>query len=194
MIYRYSEESRNKAFEYAKDEYDFFISYFKTNLVTFNSGYTMRDHLQQYYQAFNKLKLKKIPKEKKKKYNLEDGVPPLDLPEPLLESPDTAIFYVAGKGMNFLTGFREFLKALDKKGQDLTKDDEEVIYGYVTDPTISYQLFHYLKKDYSFESVKWAFRIKEWDEERDLEFLLRRCKGKQYKEKFPDIKLVQIED
>lgn len=194
MIYRYCEELRNKAFEYEKDEYNFFISYFKTNPVTFNSGYTMRDHLQQYYQAFNKLKLKKIPKKRKKKYNLEDGVPPLDLPEPLLECSDTAVFYVAGKGMNFLTGFREFLKALDKKGQDLTKDDEEAIYGYVTDPAISYQLFHHLKKDYSFESVRCAFRIKEWNEERDLEFLLRRYKGKQYKEKFPDIKLVSIED
>jgi hypothetical protein len=193
MIYRYCEESRKKVFEYEENEHDFFISHFKTNPVTFNSGHTMRDRLKQYHQVFNKLKLKKIPKEKKKKYNLEYGAPQIDLPEPLLESPDTAIFYVAGKGMNFLTDFREFLNALDKKGQDLTKDDEEVIYGYVKDPAISHQLFHYLKKDYSFESVKCAFRIKEWNEERDLEFLLRCYKGQQYKEKFPDIKLVSIE-
>lgn len=135
MIYRYCEEPRKKAFEYAKDEYDFFISYFKTNPVTF-----------------------------------------------------------AGKGMNFLTDFREFLNTLAKEGQDLTKDDEEVIYGYITDPGVPYQLFQHLKKDYSFESVRFAFRIHEWNEERDLEFLLRRYKGKQYKEKFPDIKLVSIED
>ncbi|UCH93741.1 MAG: hypothetical protein JSV88_26215, partial [Candidatus Aminicenantes bacterium] len=194
MIYRYCEESRKKAFEYVKEEYDFFISHFKTNPVTFDSGYTMKDHLQQYYQEFNKLKLEKMPKEEKKKFNLEEGVPPLDLPEPLLESTDTAIFYVAGKGMNFLTDFREFLNTLHKKGQDLTKDDEEVIYGYVKDPAISYQLFHHIKKDYSFESVRCAFRVKEWNDERDLEFLLRRYKGRQYKEKFPDIKLVSFED
>jgi hypothetical protein len=190
MIYRYCEESRKKAFEYVKDEYDFFISYFKTNPVTFDSGYTMRDQVNQYQQAFNQLKLKKIPKEEKKKYNLEDGGPQLDFPEPLLESPDTAAFYVADKGMSFLTGFQEFLRALGKKGQDLTKDDEEVIYGYVMEPGIPHQLFHHLKNDYSFESVKCAFRVNEWNEERDLEFLLRCCKGQQYKEKFPDIKLV----
>lgn len=194
MIYRYCEESRKKAFEYVKEEYDFFISHFKTNPVTFDSGYAMKDRLQQYDRAFNKSKLEKMPKEEKKKFNLEDGVPPLDLPGPLLESTDTAIFYVVDKGMNFLTGFREFLRALAKKGQDLTKDEEELIYGYVTDPVISYQLFHRIKKDYSFESVRCAFRVKEWNEERDLEFLLRRYKGRQYKEKFPDIKLVSSED
>jgi hypothetical protein len=194
MIYRYCEESKKKVFEYEKNEHDFFISHFKTNPVTFNSGYTMRDRVKQYQQAFNQLKLEKMPKEERTKYNLKDGAPPMDWPEPLLESPDTAAFYVAGRGINFLTGFREFLRALEKKGQDLTKDDEEAIYGYVTDPAISYQLFHHLKKDYSFESVKCAFRIKEWNEERDMEFLLRRYKGRQYKEKFPDIKLVSIED
>jgi hypothetical protein len=194
MIYRYCEESRKKAFEYVKEEYDFFISYFKTKLVTFESGYTMRDHLQQYYQAFNKLELEKMPKEEKKKFNLEDGAPPMDWPAPLLESMGTAIFYVADRGVNFLTDFREFLKTLKKKGVDLTKDDEEAIYGYVTDPGVPYQLFHHLKKDYSFESVKCAFRVKEWNEERDLEFLLRCYKGRQYKEKFPDIKLVSFED
>lgn len=194
VIYRYYEESRKKAFEYVKDEYDFFISYFKTNPVTFESGYTMRDHLQQYYQAFNKLKLEKMPEEKKKKYNLEGGIHLMDWPEPLLESTDTAIFYVADRGMTFLTDFREFLKTLGKKGLGMTEDDEDAIYGYVTDPVIPYQLFHHLKKDYSFESVKCAFRINEWNEERDLEFLLRRYKGKQYKEKFPEIKLVSFED
>jgi hypothetical protein len=193
MIYRYCEESRKKVFELEKNEHDFFYSHFQTNPVTFNSGYTMRDRVKKYYQAFNKLKLRKMSKKEKKKYNLEDGVPPLDWPEPLLECPDTAAFYVAGKGINFLTGFREFLKALDKKGQDLTKDDEEAIYGYVTESEVPYQLFHHLKKDYSFESVRCAFRIKEWNEERDLEFLLRRYKGEQYKEKFPHIKLVSIE-
>jgi hypothetical protein len=154
----------------------------------------MKDRVRQYYKAFKKLRLKKIPKEKKKKYNLEDGIPPLDLPEPLLESPDTAIFYVAGKGINFLTGFREFLGALEKKGQDLTENEEETIYGYVTESGVPYQLFLHLRKDYSFESVRCAFRIKEWNEERDMEFLLRRYKGRQYKEKFPHIKLASIED
>ena len=194
MIYRYCEEARKKAFEYAKDEYDFFISHFKTNPVTFDSGYTMKDHLKQYYEAFNKLKLEKMPKEEKKKFNLGDGAPPLDLPEPLLEYTDTAIFYVVDKGMNFLTSFREFLNTLDKKGEDMTKDDEEVIYGYVMESGIPHQLFQHLKKDYSFESVRCAFRVKEWNEEIDLEFLLRRYKGRQYKEKFPDIKIVSFED
>ena len=102
------------------------------------------------------MKLDKIPKKEKKKYNLEDGTPPMDWPEPLLESTDTAIFYVADRGMTFLTDFREFLKTLGKKGLDITEDDEEAIYGYVTDPVIPYQLFHHLKKDYSFESVRCA--------------------------------------
>ena len=135
-----------------------------------------------------------MPKKEKKKYNLEGVTPPIDWPEPLLESTDTAIFYVADRGMTFLTDYRDFLKTLGKKGLDITEDDEEAIYGYVTDPVIPYQLFHHLKKDYSFESVKCAFRINEWNEERDLEFLLRRYKGKQYKEKFPEIKLVSDED
>ena len=194
IIYRYSEELRSKAFEYEKNEHDFFISHFKTNPVTFDSGYTMKDHLKQYYEAFNKLKLEKMPKEEKKKFNLGDGAPPLDLPEPLLEYTDTAIFYVVDKGMNFLTSFREFLNTLDKKGEDMTKDDEEVIYGYVMESGIPHQLFQHLKKDYSFESVRCAFRVKEWNEEIDLEFLLRRYKGRQYKEKFPDIKIVSFED
>ena len=63
--------------------------------------------------------------------------------------------------MTYLTGFREFLDALEKKGQDLTEDDEEAIYDYVTDSIIPYQLFLHLKKDYSFESIKCAFHIKE---------------------------------
>ena len=92
MIYRYWAEAREKAFEYVKEEYDFFIGYFKTNPVTFDSGYIMKDHLHQYYQAFNKLKLEKMPKEEKKKFNLEAGVPPLDLPAPLLESTYIAVF------------------------------------------------------------------------------------------------------
>lgn len=194
MIYRYCKKLRKKACEQAKAEYEFFISHFKTNLITFNSGFTMRECLKKYYQAFNKLKLEKMSEEEKKKYNLKDGIPPMDWPEFLLESADTATFYVAGKGMDFLTGFQGFLKALDKKGLNLTEDDQEAIYGYVTDTVIPYQLFHHLKKDYSFESVKCAFLIEEWNEKVDLEFLLRCYKGKQYKKKSPNITLASIED
>ena len=194
MIYRYCEESREKAFEYEKNERDFFISYFKTNPVIFDSGNIMRDSVRKFRQAFNKPKLEKMPERERKKYNPEDVDSEGNWPESLLESPDTAVFYVAGKGMCFLTGFRDFLKALDKKGQDLTEGDEDVIYGYVTESGIPYQLFHHLKKDYSFESVKCVFRIEEWDEERDLEFLLRCYKGRQYKEKFPEIRLVSIDE
>jgi hypothetical protein len=192
MIYRYCEESRKKVYEYEKEEHDFFISYFKTNLVFFNSGYTMRDQIRQYQKEFYELKSENIPEEKKKKLGLENGAPQLDFPVPLLESNDTAVFYAAGKGISYLTDIQAFINVLEKKGQNLTKDEYEFIYEYIADPEVAYQLFHHLKKNYSFESIKSTFLIEEWDEERDFEYLLRCYKANQYKDKFPHIAMVSF--
>ncbi|MCP4149537.1 MAG: DUF3843 family protein [bacterium] len=190
LNYRFCEKTKEKATDVINQQHENFVKHFKTDVVTFSSGTVMRDEINAFFNEINKEKLAKISEEEKAKHNLQEGTTLTNYPEELLKSEDVAALHVKDKGITYFTGFGKLVKALEKKGTNLAKEDEDVIHDYVFFDDVPYQLFHLLKKDHTFESVGKAFRIKDWQDEPDLEYLLRSYKGNVYKDKYPNIKLV----
>jgi len=126
-----------------------------------------------------------------KRHGLSKGRPEIRIPEDLLEEKNgLGVFLNPDEGKEIMTHFTSLIKGLKKKGDDLTKDEQEVIREFFESDAVSPRFVRRVVEEYGDESVRTAFLLKGnlpgcW-----LDYLLRSRKGHFYRKRYPSLTVV----
>ena len=189
IIYRYDKQLLNKAKESVKQHYKDFIAFFGSELITFKDGLSMAAALQkkdrQKYESLsgNELKIHM------KKHGLKNPFPRMHLPDELLNSEDgIGVYFNPDEGIEIMRGFDDIINGLKKEGKDLTYNESEAIRNFITSDAISPKFVRTMIDKYGFKSIKVSFLIN--SEMRIVDYLLHKYKGQYFRNKYPEITLI----
>lgn len=192
VVYRYCPQKAEAAREAVDRHYQSFVEYHGDNLVVYPDGPTMAADMEKLYRFHNEAMSDKIGSKAQKKYSLSSISPRVSLPPGLAENENgVAAYFNAGEGQEIMTGFNDVVSGLKKRGQDLTEDEADAIHGLMMSDAISPDFVQRLVETYGDESVASAFLLKNTDNKTYLHYLLRRYKGHFYRNRYPQVTLVQ---
>ena len=89
--------------------------------------------------------------------------------------------------------FNDVLSAFRKKAAALTEDEVGAIRGIIESECISPAFVHRLVREHGSDAIGRAYMIRDFQPTPDLEWLLRRFKGKYYRRRYPAISFVEGE-
>lgn len=107
--------------------------------------------------------------------------PRLNLPDTLLKATDVAVLSDPRDGFDFLAGYGTFVRIFEGSGA-LTADQVERVWGYLTEDSITFQVFQRMKDRYprrTEEVLRVVLRDQEFQLERDFDNALGTFKGSQ---------------
>ena len=167
------------------------MEYHGDDLVIYPDGLSMATDMQKLYRLHNEAMPDEVLAEQKAKHGLSSTAPEKPYPPELIESEDgVGVYFNAGEGTEIMTGFNQVVSGLKKRGQDITEDEAEAIYGLMTSDAISPAFVGRLIEEYGDESIAAAFLIHDRNDKTYLQYLLRRYKGHFFRNRYPQITLV----
>jgi hypothetical protein len=190
VVYRYDKERLQQARESVEIHHRAFIKYFGDDLAIFADGRSMATEMQAYYRRINDERLAEMPEELRAKYEPPPEVPKPSYPADILDSNGVGVFFNPGEGTELMIRFNDVISSLEKRGQDLSEDDREAIYGVITSEVISPAFVQRLVKEYGAESIAAAYLIDDWADEIFLPYLLRRYKGGYFRNRYPNLSII----
>jgi hypothetical protein len=115
----------------------------------------------------------------------------MKIPRDLLEQKDgLGVFLNPEEGKEIMTHFTSLIAGLKKKGNCLTKDEEDVIRGFFNADSVSPRFVRRVLEEFGDESVKAAFLLKGDLPGYWLDYLLRARKGIYYRKRYPSVSVI----
>jgi len=189
IAYRYCPQQAKQAKERITDRYNEFVKYHGQDLVVYPDGHSMvADLLNQY-----KLKYKPEPKhintsDMPKKYTLPIPGSTISFPPNLIESKNgIGVYFNPDEGREMIDGFNFVVKGFEKKGINLTDEEENSIRSFICSNLVSPGFVTKLVRKYGDESIASVFLIPNSNDKSYLEFLLRQNKGSFFRQRHPDV-------
>jgi len=190
VVYRYDKERLQQARESVEIHHRAFIKYFGDDLAIFADGRSMATEMQAYYRRINEERLAEMPEELRAKYGSSPEVLKPSYPADILDSNGVGVFFNPGEGTELMTHFNDVINSLEKRGQDLSEDDRDAIYGVIMSKVISPAFVQRLVKEYGVEAIAAAFFIGDWSDKIFLPYLLRRYKGDYFRNRYPNLSII----
>jgi hypothetical protein len=192
VAYRYCKQQVEVAREAVERHYRGFVEYHGSDLAVYPDGLSMAAGMQKLYRLYNEARLAEMPAEMRAKHSLPPTTLDLPYPPELIERKDgIGAYFHAGEGPEIMTGFNEVVSGLKKRGHGVTEVEAEAIHSIMTSDVISPDFVQRLVGDYGAESIAAVFLISDRSDKTYLPYLLRRYKGHFFRNRYPQIALVQ---
>lgn len=189
IAYRYCPQQAKQAKARITDRYNEFVKYHGQDLVIYPDGHSMvADLLGQY-----KLKYKPEPKhintsDIPKKFTIPSPDSTISFAPNLIESKNgIGVYFNPDEGREIIDGFNFIVKGFEKKGINLTEEEENNIRSFMCSNSVSPGFVKKLVQKYGDESIASVFLIPNSNDKFYLEFLLRQNKGGFFRKRHPDV-------
>jgi len=191
IVCRYSKDYESQVRDHAAKLHCKMLAFYGKDLVVYPDGVSMAADWQKELRA----DLESRPKEEIKtvieKHALTKGRPEMKIPRDLLEQSDgLGVFLNPEEGKEIMTHFTSLITGLKKKGNGLTKDEEDVIRGFFKADSVSPRFVRRVLEEFGDESVKAVFLLKGDLQGYWLEYLLRAHKGSYYRKRYPSFSVI----
>ncbi len=192
IVYRYCESLAEQARATVSQHYQQFMDYYGNDLVIYPDGNALAEAMQQ----FHRYQMSQIPKENVaaflKKHDLaEPPTPRITLPPRLLDCHNgIGVYFNPQEGQEILSDFNDIISGFEKQGDNLTETEAQGIRSLIYGEAISPHFVHRIVQDYGDAAIAAAFLIPRESGHYYLEYLLRRFKGPFYRNRYPNITLV----
>jgi hypothetical protein len=191
IVYRYCEDRTAKAREFIGKHYQQFLDYHGKDLVIYPDGNAMAEDEQK----FHRYQFESAPKEEVeaflKEHGLSEPSPQVEWSPELLECDDgIGVYFNSDEGQEMMTSFDDVLSGFQKRGNDLSADESEMIRQLLYSDAISPKFVDKLVQEYGDASIASSFLIPRECEPYYLEYLLRRYKGHFYRNRYPTLSIV----
>lgn len=188
IIFRYSKPRLLKAREQVNEYYQEFIRNHGSDLIHFPDGLSMAAALQR----DGRRKWDALPEpektEKMHRYGLKNPGPDVQFPEELLEcETGVTVFFNSATGNEIVREATVLRSGLAKRGVGLSSRESNLIRAIVKTDSVSVAFVRRMMAEYGDESIRTAFLLDRDGAKSDLEFLLRKYKGKYYRQQYPAI-------
>ncbi len=193
--YRYNKETLEKAKKRMLENHHYFKDYFKNDFVEFQTGIELAD------ASFEKLLYEQKQRLSSEDYQAqllkfeEAGITAKSIKnKAILEIEEgLCLFHNPVVGEEIITNYHKIKGALQKKGKELSIEDIDTIQHIFQDSSISLDLLKRLIKDFGSASIAQAFYIKKrpkyW-----VDYLLRKMKGRDFRNRYPMISIIDTEE
>ena len=191
IAYRYCDDLAEKARERVGVHYREFVEYYGDDMVVYPDGLTMAADFQKRqrprYESLSKEALANLIR----KHNLPGASPRITLPPHLLEdSSGIGVYFNPEEGMEIMTGFHTIVEGFQKKGVNLSEDQENGIRSFISSASTSPGFVKKMIQQYGDESIASAFLIRGYQDKSYVDYLLHRYKGHFYRKRYPSISFV----
>ncbi len=189
IVYRYDKNLLGKALEDIEAHCSDFKSFFDNDLVIFQDGLTMAAALykkdKEKYEKYEKLPKNKLNGLMKKRSS-KNPFPNMNLPDYILNANDgVAVYFNPGEGIEIMSGFDDVKRGFEKRGMNLTEDEQDAIRQFIESVTISPNFVMRMVKENEDKSIASSFLI---DHEINCtSFLLHKFKGHFFRNRYPEI-------
>lgn len=195
IIYRYHPEKAAMAREQMDGHYNFFVEYFGDDLMEYKTGREAAQASIDKIEAQRKKAMKEydgvVDKNSKHYQKMKDmSVENVYSKGFLKEKNGVALFYNKGIGEELVSGFNRVKNALKKKGKNLSVSEIEILQSYIQDDSTSKDFILRLVKEYGDESFAAAFFIHHPLPSYWLDYLLRKYKGQDYRNRYPNLAVI----
>ncbi len=192
IVYRYCESLAEQARTTVSRHYQQFMDYYGKDLVIYPDGNALAEAMRQ----FHRYQMSQIPKENVdaflKKHDLaEPPAPRITLPPKLLDCHNgIGVYFNPQEGQEIMLDFNDIISGFEKQGDNLTETEAQDIRSLICGEVISPNFVHRVVQDYGDASIAAVFLIPRESGQYYLEYLLRRYKGQFYRNRYPNITLV----
>jgi hypothetical protein len=194
IVYRYCEARTTKARELIAKHSQQFLDFFGTDLLTYPDGNAMVEAMKKFYQYQFTSAPKPEVEAFLKRHHLTAPSPQVNWSPELLACDDgIGVFFNPEEGQEMMTSFDDVRSGLQKRGNDLTEDEAEMLRQLLYADAISPPFVHKLVQDYGDASIAAAFLIPQDCATYYLAYLLRRYKGHFYRKRYPSLTIVDDE-
>ena len=191
IVCRYSKEYEAQVRERASELHGKMLAFHGKDLVVYPDGLSMAADWQKELRSDWDSRPKQEVKKVIEKYGLVKGRPEMQIPQDLLEQKDgVGVFLNPDEGKEIMTHFTSLIAGLQKKGKGLTKDEEDVIRGFVNADSVSPRFVRRVLEEFGDESVRAAFLLKGDLPGYWLAYLLRTRKGIYHRKRYPSFSVI----
>jgi hypothetical protein len=190
IVYRYHDELAERAYKSIKTHHQNFIDFHGDDLVVFPDGYAMAAALQNQSKQEFKAAPKKTVEKIMKKSKLKNPCSNFSFPTDLLENENgVGVFFNPEEGLEVFPDFYTLQNGLQKKGENVTENEKDIIFDFIESDAISLSFVNRLIKKYGFKSITEAFLIINNPDKEQFDYLLRCYKGQYYVKRYPNLSL-----
>jgi hypothetical protein len=199
IAYRYCDDLVKRAREMLQFQYDEFIKYHGSDLVLYPDGLALAEDLEEQMRSYNESRRQQLLEAGKQPPSFQ-GKTSTNLPDQMLDEylemeNGVAVYFNPDEGQEMMEEFNHILSGLEKRGVELTEDEEELIREFIFADAISPGFVKRVVQEYGYESIAAAFFIHPdyAEDEMFLDYLLRKYKGHFYRKRYPAISFVSTE-
>ena len=191
IVCRYSKDYEAQTRERASKLHGKMLAFYGKDLVVYPDGLSMAADWQKELRSDWESRPKQEVEKVIEKHALVKGRPEIKIPRDLLEQKDgLGVFLNSEEGKEIMTHFTSLISGLKKKGNGLTKDEEDVIRGFFNADSVSPRFVRRVLEEFGDESVKAAFLLKGDLPGYWLDYLLRARKGIYYRKRYPSVSVI----
>ncbi|HLX63410.1 MAG TPA: DUF3843 family protein [Planctomycetota bacterium] len=192
IAYRYCPDRRDKARESLRIQREAFERRHGNDLKEYPDGLSMAAD----WQADGRERFAALPEGERlrvmARHGLKDSKPALNIPMPILDSQSgIGVYFNPQEGVEILPQFDLVKSALNKKGKNMTSEGAEMLVGVMQDQNLSPDFILRLIKAHGDESMRAAFLLERHPEPYVIDYLCRRYKGRFFKERYPNLNVVE---
>lgn len=144
----------------------------------------LQNQSKQEFKAAPEKTVEKIMKKNK----LKNPWPNFSFPTELLENENgVGVFFNPEEGIEIFPDFYTLQNGLQKKGENITENEKDMILYFIESEAISPAFVNRLVKNYGFQSITEAYIIRNNPGKEQFEYLLRCHKGQYYFKRYPNL-------
>lgn len=189
VVYRYHPDLLEKAKEMLNTQQRGFLNFFGYPLAVFANAREMQERLRQYYHAFNEMRSRELGVASPATPTIDDSF--LDAYE-FGPGGKIGLFFNPDEGMETMMDFGKVESGFQKKGNNLTEAEAEVIRQFIFSDDISLNFVAHMVEQYGHASINQAFLLEDLADESAVHYLLRRHKGHFFRQRFPAVSILDV--
>jgi hypothetical protein len=191
IVCRYWKDYEVQVCQKAADLHEAMMAYHGKDLVVYPDGLSMaadwQKELRRQWDSKPPHEVKAVMKE----HALAKGRPNMSLPKEFVDHRNgLGVFINPDEGKEIMQDFALLISGLQREGEALTEDEEEVIRGFVYSTAISPRFVKRVVGEFGGESVKRAFRLQSGLPSYWLDYLLRSYKGCFFRKRYPTVAVI----
>lgn len=190
LAYRYCKDLAQKAVQRTRQRFEQFVARHGGDLAVYPDGLSMAADWEKEGRAQFASRPEAEVKEVMQKHGLKNPCPNLSFPDELLRCNNgVALFYRPDLGVEIVREFHGIARAMEKQGRDLDDNDKSALREIIMTESVSAEFVNRLVREHGVDSILAALLLP-GDCRCALDFMLRRHKGGDFRNRYPPLAFV----
>jgi len=169
-----------------------FVAHYGDNLVVFADGLAAAASEQKRLRLLYEQQPHGIVDGLMEKFGLRNRWPDFQYPDRFLNHANgIAAFFNPEEGLEFMSNFNAIQAALAKQDEELSDEESVALQNIIESDCVSPAFLQRVLRDYSTDAIGRSYLISNFQSESDLAYLLRRFKGRFFRNRYPNLALRQ---